>query len=142
MNDFKNNTFLGKGWAFPPKFDFETKSPRMVYAEEDVKESLIILLSTMKNERVMFPDYGCDLVKMIFEEIDNTLHYYIIDLVKNAIIINEPRVDVENIDLKIETEAILITIDYTIRDTNSRHNLVYPFYINQGTNIDIHDKIY
>lgn len=142
MSDFENNTFLGKGWAFPPKFDFETKSPKMVSAEEDVKESLIILLSTMKNERVMYPDYGCDLVKMIFEEIDNTLHYYIIDLIKNAIIMHEPRIDVENIDLKTAIETVSITIDYIIRDTNSRHNLVYPFYISQGTNIDIHDKIY
>ena len=142
MSDFENNIFLGKGWAFPPKFDFATKSPSMVSAEQDVKESLIILLSTMKNERVMFPDYGCDLVKMIFEEIDNSLHYYIIDLIKNVILIHEPRVDVDYIDLKTEIESVLITIEYTIRDTNSRHNLVYPFYISQGTNIDIHDKIY
>jgi phage baseplate assembly protein W len=142
MSDLENTTFLGKGWAFPPKFDFQSKTPKMVSAEEDVKESLIILLSTMKNERVMYPEYGCDLVKMIFEEIDNTLHHFVIDLIKNTIIINEPRVDVENIYLTTETEAVLITLEYTIRYTNSRHNLVYPFYISQGTNIDIHDKIY
>ena len=79
---------------------------------------------------------------MVFEEIDNTMNYFIIDLIKNAIIINEPRVDVNDIKLKSETESILITIEYTIRQTNIRHNLVYPFYISQGTNIDIHDKIY
>ena len=142
MSDSESNTILGTGWAFPPKFDFEAKKPIMVSAEEDIKESLIILLSTMKKERVMFPEYGCDLVKLIFEEIDNTMYYFIVDLIKNAIILNEPRVDIEDVKLTTGSESVLITIEYTIRLTNSRHNLVYPFYISQGTNIQSHDKIY
>ena len=52
------------------------------------------------------------------------------------------RVDVEDVKLKIEIGTIFITIEYTVRHTNSRYNLVYPFYINQGTNIEPHDKIY
>lgn len=142
MADFEDRIFLGTGWAFPPKFDFETKQVKMVSAEADIEESLIILLSTMKNERVMLPEYGCDLVKFIFEEMDNTLYYFVVDLTKNAILLNEPRVDVEDVKLKVEVETVYIIVDYVIRYTNSRYNLVYPFYVNQGTNIDAHDKIY
>ncbi len=143
MNDnIEDSAFLGTGWAFPPKFDIETKKVKMVSAEEDIRESLIILLSTMKKERVMLPEYGCDLEKLIFEEIDNTMHHFIVDLIKNAIILNEPRIDMEDVTLKIEIAIIYITVVYVVRQTNTRYNLVYPFYINQGTNIDVHDRIY
>lgn len=142
MSDLENSIFLGTGWAFPPKFDFYTKKVKMVSDEDDIKESLIILLSTMKKERVLLPEYGCDLEKLVFEEVDNTMHHFIIDLIKNAVILNEARVDVEDVKLKIEIGTIFITIEYTVRHTNSRYNLVYPFYINQGTNIEPHDKIY
>ncbi|WP_452223628.1 GPW/gp25 family protein [Lacinutrix chionoecetis] len=142
MSELKPNIFLGTGWGFPPTFNFVTKKTNMVSAEEDIKESLFILLSTMKSERVMMPEYGCDLIKLVFEEMDNTLYHFTIDMVKNAIILNEPRVDVETVDLTIEADTLYVNVDYIIRDTNSRHNLVYPFYIGQGTNIESHDRIY
>ncbi len=114
----------------------------MVSAEEDIRESLVILLSTMKNERVMLPDYGCDLLKLLFEQMDNSLYYYIVDIIKKAILLDEPRVDVEHVDLEMEQEKVLISVEYVIRSTNTRHNLVYPFFIDQGTNIDRHDRVY
>ena len=142
MDELKDKSFLGKGWSFPPTFDYLTKMPLMVTAEEDIRQSLIILLSTMRNERVMQPEYGSDLIKHIFDEMNNSLYHYLIDLIRNAILINEPRVDVDNIILKMELETIMIHIQYTIRSTNSRHNLVYPFFIGEGTNIEAHERIY
>ncbi len=142
MSDLKEHTFLGKGWAFPPSFNFHQKTSNMVAADKDIKESLIILLSTMKNERVMRPDYGTEIIKHVFDEMNNSLHHYIIDLITNAILLNEPRVDIENITLDMEMEKIIISIDYIIRSTNSRQNLVYPYFITQGTNVDAHDRIY
>ena len=142
MDESKQKSFLGRGWAFPPTFDYVTKMPVMVTAEEDIRQSLIILLSTLKNERVMQPEYGSDLIKHIFDEMNNSLYHYLIDLIRNAILINEPRVDVDKIDLKMEVETIRIYINYTIRSTNSRHNLVYPFFIGEGTNIEAHERIY
>ena len=142
MEDIEKKMFLGTGWSFPPKFDFELKKPIMVYGQEDIEQSLIILLSTMKNERVMRPDYGSGIEKFIFETIDNSQKHFIEDLITNAVVLYEPRIDVESIQLTAKQEAIYIAIDYIIRNTNSRHNLVYPFYIEQGTNIDSYEKIY
>ena len=66
--------FLGVGWAFPPAFDDLAKGVRMVSAETDIRQSLVILLGTIPGERVMQPDYGCDLRRLVFEPINqNTI---------------------------------------------------------------------
>lgn len=133
-----DNAFLGRGWGFPPVFDKASKSVGMLEEEKDIESSLEILLSTRLGERIMQPNYGCNLDDMVFEAMNLTMLTYLKDLVENAILYFEPRIDLE--DLSIDTSqqydgVLLIKIDYTVRTTNSRFNYVFPFYKNEGSDL-------
>jgi len=71
MND--NTNFLGRGWSFPPEFNRASKSVTMLEQEKDIESSLNILLSTRLGERIMQPDYGCNLDEMVFEAMNLTM---------------------------------------------------------------------
>lgn len=131
----KITSFLGTGWSFPPQFSKATREVKMLSDEEDIQNSLEVLLSTKVGERIMQPSYGCNMDALLFEPINLTLQTFIKDLVSTAILYYEPRIKPENVSLKTsDTEGvILIEIDYIIRTTNTRHNLVYPFYVDEGT---------
>ena len=133
-----DNTFLGRGWSFPPEFSRAAKGVTLLENEQDIESSLDILLSTRLGERIMRPDYGCNLNKIIFENMNLTMQTYLKDLVENAILYHEPRIDLENIEIDTsrETEGLmLIRIDYRVRTTNSRFNYVYPFYRHEGSDL-------
>lgn len=133
-----HQSFLGSGWSFPPQFDRSNSKTKMLKDEEDIQSSLEILLSTKQGERLMLPDYGCDLHELIFEPLTTTFKTYIKDLIRTAILYYEPRIEVEKIELNDTGELegrILITISYKVRATNSRFNFVYPFYKNEGTDL-------
>lgn len=127
--------FLGKGWSFPPEFNKAAKGVEMLKDEDDIESSLEILLSTRIGERVMQPKYGCALDELSFEPLTTTMKTYIKDLVETAILYYEPRIDVDKINLKEDNNRglILISLDYRVRSTNSRQNMVYPFYKNEGS---------
>jgi phage baseplate assembly protein W len=132
------DSFLGTGWSFPPTFNQATGSVDMTSDEQDVQISLQILLATRKGERVMQPDYGCNLDEMVFEPMTTSFKTYIRETIKTAILFYEPRIELNSIkiDSSRETEGvILIIIDYTTRTTNSRFNFVYPYYKKEGTEI-------
>ena len=93
----KYNSFLGRGWSFPPEFDKGTKSLKLLEDEDDIKSSLEILLSTRLGERIMVPDYGCNLDELLFKPLNLTLKTFVIDLIKKAILYHEPRIDVNKI---------------------------------------------
>ncbi len=136
MNTY--NSFLGTGWSFPPEFQKETKGVKMLQDEEDIKSSLEILLSTRLGERIMVPDYGCNLDELLFKPLNLTLKTYVIDLIKTAILYHEPRIEVIKISIDQTSELngeLLINIDYIIRATNSRKNMVFPFYKGEGTEL-------
>ena len=136
MNDANN--FLGKGWSFPPHFDRNTQSVHLTTGTEDINKSLEILLSTRLGERVMLPEYGCNLEELLFQSLDITLKTYIKDLITTAILYHEPRIDVSKIELDTTNELegeILIKIDYVVRTTNSRANMVFPFYKVEGSEV-------
>ncbi len=110
----------------------------MLSDEEDIKSSLGILLTTRPGERVMRPDYGCNLDELVFEPLTTTFKTYIKDLIATAILYYEPRIEVNSIEMDDTGELegrILITIDYTISATNTRFNFVFPFYKNEGTDL-------
>jgi hypothetical protein len=133
-----DKSFLGTGWSFPPAFDNTIKNVVMISDEEDIQSSLEILLSTRPGERVMRPDYGCNLDELVFEALTTTFTTYIKDLISTAILYHEPRIQVNKIDLQEAGELegrMLIMIEYTVRSTNSRYNFVYPFYRAEGTEI-------
>lgn len=133
-----NKAYLGTGWSFPPNFDKDSQTVSMVSAEKDIEQSLEILLSTSLGERVMQPEYGCNLKDYQFESIDNSLLGFLKDLVERSILYYEPRIKLEKVEV---TEAdsfeliqghLTITVHYEIEGTNTRSNYVYDFYLREA----------
>ena len=125
-NNSEKLSFLGTGWAFPPLFSIADGSTEMVSDFKDISESLQILFAVSPGERVTQLRYGCD------------LFYNVRDMVTAAIDEFEPRVDVleVNTDITNYIEGLVrIEIIYRVRATNTRHNIVFPFYKNEGTSL-------
>jgi len=132
----QDGLFLGTGWKFPPVFSRESAAVEMVSAAEDIRESLWILLSTSPGERVMVPEFGCALWRMVFERLDRTTITEMEELVRRAILKWEPRVDVDAVTVAADPGVgglVHIDVAYTVRHINTRSNLVFPFYINEAT---------
>jgi len=131
------DSFLGTGWSFPPTFSKAQKGVQMITEEEDIQSSLRILLGTRVGERIMQPKYGCNLERLLFEPLDTTLTAYMKDLIKTSILYFEPRIILRDIVLTPNQNEgmILITIIYTVAGTNTRSNFVYPFYLQEGTEL-------
>jgi phage baseplate assembly protein W len=138
MNDQiqPERSFLGTGWAFPPTFTRGGAEVELVSGVEDIHQSLQILLSTRMGERVMQDEFGCDLHHVLFEEVDQSLINTLTGIISDAILYHEPRIALNQLDIS-ESDSqqglLLISLDYTVRSTNSRFNMVYPFYINEAT---------
>ncbi len=144
--------YLGTGWSFPPTFrkgqDIQTRglgsqsvtigNVEMVSEEEDINQSIQILLSTSIGERFLQPLYGCNLQDFLFEPVNSGFVGYIKELVSNALLYYEPRIRVDNISVSKDSSPtalegrMIISIDYFVRVTNSRFNYVYPFFVNEG----------
>jgi len=134
----KEKDFLGTGWSFPPTFSKNQKGVSMVSGFEDIQQSLNILLSTELGERVMQPKFGCNLQEYIFEPVSSNLITTITDIVRTAIIYFETRITLEKVEINTEKAwegLLLISIDYTVKVTNSRFNYVYPYYLEEGVDI-------
>lgn len=132
--------FLGRGWSFPPTFDLSLGGVVMLEDEEDVKSSLGVLLTTMRGERVMLPLYGCNVQAQLFEPLDTRQKTLLADLVETAILYHEPRVELEGVELRDDRAlegVVLVEITYRVKSTNSRFNVVYPFYLNEGTDVNL-----
>lgn len=132
--------FLGKGWSFPPEF-VKSKAfggeVMMVEGTDDIEQSLAILLRTSLGERVMQPDYGCNMNDFVFDPMNSTLLGFLKDMVYNAILYHEPRIKLEKLDVVAESTDVLegylrFFIDYSVRETNSRYNFVWDYYIKEG----------
>lgn len=131
-----DNKFLGTGWAFPPEFAASGKDVAMVSGEEDIKQSLQILLSTSLKERMMHPDFGCDLNQFLFEEVDDRFISDLSNMVSRSLLMHEPRIQVNKVsvaDVDTDNSVVQISVEYTVRTTNNRFNLVYPFYVKEAS---------
>ena len=134
----KEKSFLGTGWSFPPTFLKESANIALVSDEEDIKQSLEIYFNTKIGERIMRPEYGCVIHEHIFDRIDDS----ILDILSFELTQNigqiEPRIIVEKIDSKkVDKDGGIIEINmiYRIISSNVRDNIVFPYYITEGTNI-------
>ncbi|RAW01590.1 GPW/gp25 family protein [Pseudochryseolinea flava] len=125
-----NKDIIGIGWSFPPTFikSGEVGDVVMTDGKEDIDNSLHILLNTAFGERVMRPEYGCDLRKFLFDPINAKMEAYINKIVEEAIFYFEPRIRPEKVKVDVEDGKLEITIQYIIKTTNSRSNYVFPFY--------------
>ena len=127
--------FLGRGWRFPVNV---TPAGKIMVSEheEDIKEAIWVILSTSKGERVMRPDFGCGIYEFVFATINTTTIGLIEASVREALTLWEPRIELINVNVatdKAEEGMLLISIDYRVRTTNNEFNLVYPFYLKEGT---------
>ena len=108
----------------------------MVTDEEDIRQSLFILLSTTPGERVHRFDFGCNLKAFSYEPMTESTCAKMKEEIEKAILLYEPRIILNKITLTPENNGVLyITLEYTIRSTNMRSNMVYPFYLQEGTDI-------
>ena len=134
-----NSSFLGRGWTFPPVFENKRGSVVMVSDEDDILQSLKIILSTRRGERLTNPYFGCAMHDYLFNPIDDITKYMIVDAIKSAILDYEPRIDLEevNVDLSEQLDGTVnVELVYLIRKINVRSNIVFPFYKLEGTLVD------
>jgi len=130
------SSFLGRGWSFPLRFSSRDRSVEMVSEFEDIEQSLRILMATHPGERVMQPAYGCGVRSLVFEEVSEHLMTEIKDMLRRSIMFFEPRVELLEVKTLVADALggrLQIEIDYRVRSTNTRHNMVYPLYLHQAT---------
>jgi phage baseplate assembly protein W len=122
--------FLGAGWSFP--IEFAAGSVHVAEYEESIRQSVWIILGTSRGERVMKPDFGCGIHDFVFRPYTATIRGLIRYEVHHALRTWEPRigsVDVQVRNSGLAGEVVEIDIQYVVLATNSRQNLVYPFYL-------------
>jgi len=124
--------FLGRGWKFPIELGHDGAFT-LSQGDEDIKEAIIIILKTAKGERVMEPEFGCDIHSYVFEVINQTTLMRMQEEIRKALLLYEPRIEVIDINSDyVEEGKLEFNIEYSVISTNSRYNLVYPYYINEG----------
>ena len=135
MEQSDPKAFLGVGVKFPVQVDENTGRMKTSSYEEDIKEAIRIILSTKKGERMRSPHFGCGIHEYAFESLDFTTRSAIKLEVENALAVWEPRIeDIEvTVEIPQEEGVVLVWISYVVRSTNTPFNMVFPYYINEGT---------
>ena len=132
-----SRSFLGTGFKFPVQVDPITGKIRTSSDEDDIKESIRIILGTQPGERPMSPHFGCNINSFVFGTSDYTSMTIMKNEVENSLAMWEPRIkdiEVEIIQSPDNDGVLLIEVSYVVRSTNNPFNLVYPFYISEGYN--------
>lgn len=127
--------FLGIGFHFPIQVEEATGKMKTVSLEEDIMQAIPIILMTRKGERVMRPDFGCNIHDYSFGTMDYTTLVQMENAVRDALIRWEPRIkdiEVHIDDSQEQAGTLYIEINYLVRSTNNPFNLVYPYYVNEG----------
>ncbi len=127
--------FLGRGWAFPVSLDGAGDVVTAADAE-DVRQAVRLIIATRRGSRVMRPDFGAGLEQFVFAPLSVATLALIRHRVQEALVTWEPRIDV--IDVRVVAQPappthVDISVEYRIRATNTSYNLVYPFYLEEGT---------
>lgn len=128
--------YLGRGWRFPISIDASTGRIAMSEFEQDIRESITIILRTAPGERVMRQDFGCGIHDLVFASMNRSTLGLFESNIRQSIIQFEPRVEILNVDISTEeanTGKLLAKLSLRIRDTNHEFNMVYPFYMKEGT---------
>lgn len=123
--------YLGRGWRFPVGTD-NKGDVELSVEERDIEESIRIVLGTAKGERVMRPEFGCDIHEYVFASVNPTTLALIETSVREALLRWEPRIAVESVEVsadRTERGRLEISVDYRVRRSDSERNLVYPFYV-------------
>lgn len=133
--DVERKDFLGRGWAMPVQLDPRTGLVASVAYEEDIRQSILIIMETAPGERVMRPNFGCGIHELVFAAVDSTVIQRIKSVVDEALRRCEARVEVLNINVDEDATSdgiLFIELEYRVRKTNQTGNLVFPFYFGEG----------
>jgi phage baseplate assembly protein W len=125
-----STSFLGVGWKHPVSLD--RGQIALSAGEESIREAIWIILATARGERQMRPDFGCGIHDLVFATNSAGTAGRVATGVREALVLWEPRIDLENVDVTSDPEEpcrLLIQIEYRVRSNNNRVNLVYPFYL-------------
>lgn len=127
--------FLGRGWKFPLQVNARG-AVATARDEERIAEAIALILGTAPGERVMRPKFGCGIHDLVFEPNNDRTQGRVAEAVRRGLVDFEPRIDV--LDVRVtsaptEPNLLLIRVDYRIRSNNAFHNLVYPFFIKEGS---------
>ncbi len=134
MYSGNENDFIGTGWHFPIAADKVTGHIMECSYEDSIRQSIYLIVMTKKGERVMRPDFGCDIHQYMFAALDYTTLTMMRYAVEEALVRWEPRI--KDINVKVENRmqkesVIQIEIAYRVRTTNNPFNLVFPFYLQE-----------
>lgn len=135
MSENKPYEFLGKGWSFPPTFSKTTRGVEIVKEEENVAKSVKLIVLTRLGERFFHPSLGTDLNDFLFmKNVDSADKNRIKRMIEFAIVENESRVEVDQVDVhnNQEDNCMEISVTYTIKAYNTKYNMVFPFYLHNG----------
>lgn len=126
--------FLGQGFKFPVRLNGRGG---LSYAsnEQSISEAIWIIISTPLKSRIMEPEFGCNIHEYVFAPNNPNTIASIVHGIQRALVRFEPRIDVMDVKARAHPETpsiLLIDIDYRVRANNAMHNIVYPFYINEG----------
>ncbi|MBQ7584240.1 MAG: GPW/gp25 family protein [Lachnospiraceae bacterium] len=126
--------FLGTGMKFPPQIDPATGRFVTVSGNKAVKESLYLILMTQTTERLVRPDFGSEIMTYTFMDTGTTMMSIFRRNLMETILSQEPRISDVDVDLEYREGqgAIIVSINYLVAATNSRDNLVFPFYLDRG----------
>ncbi len=134
MND---QDIMGTGWSFPVSFKSLASGPKMTSGEVLIEQSISILLNTLLGERALHNKYGSRLSNFNFDSIDVAVLADLKEEIANAILLNEPRVNLKEIyfdNADVYEGLLKIELEYKVKLTNSRWNMVFPYYLN-GTSV-------
>jgi len=125
--------FFGRGWSFPiaPGPDGEIAT---VADNDDIRQSIRLILATEPGERVMRPDFGAGLRGLVFEPVNVSLTSLVQHRVEQALNQWEPRINVQSVTVNPDEAAsgrLKVEVSYLVRSTNTFYNLVYPFYMKE-----------
>jgi phage baseplate assembly protein W len=127
--------WLGRGWAYPVNLDPMTGGVAVAEYEADIRQAIEIILGTAPGERVMRPDFGCGIHELVFDAMDSAMLTRVETAVTNAMVTYEPRIEVLSVQvnpLHSLDGVLLIELQYRVRRTNQKDNMVYPFYFREG----------
>jgi hypothetical protein len=125
-----NEKFIGRGWAFPLRVS-ATGGIGMVEREREIEEAIRLVLGTAPGERPMRPEFGCGIHEYVFAPADGATAGRIAAEVRAALVRWEPRITVDDVVIAfdvVDTGTLYVDVHYTVRSTNDRRNLVFPFY--------------
>ncbi|MGN0413399.1 MAG: GPW/gp25 family protein [Lachnospiraceae bacterium] len=125
--------FLGTGMKFPPQINPTTGRFTCVSGAESIRESVYLILMTQRSERLMRPDFGSNIMGYVFAQADATMMHLMADEIASDIMRGEPRIEDVNVIMDDHSKpgCLFVHIDYTVRDTNVRENMVFPFYLGE-----------